>query len=105
MKWLSESAVLICLLKLSISNIISFDFKYANLKYQTIELFHLTLKALVECKKIINLTILNGIFIFFSQLNSNFLLEETIPFLSAYIRSCTSWQFNAISSLNGVIVS
>lgn len=74
------------------------------MKYQTIELFHLTLKSLVEKRHNINLAILNGIFTFFSKLNSNFLLEETIPFLSIYIRSCTNTQFAAISSLNGVIV-
>ena len=83
----------------------SFDFKYVNLKYQTIELFHLTLKALVDRKKNINFAIVNSIFIFFSKLNSCFLLEEAIPFVSTYINSFNSLAFGDLSSLNGVIVN
>lgn len=83
----------------------SFDFKYANLKYQTIELFHLTLKSLVEKQVSINLSVINGIFAFFAKLNSSFLLEETVPFLSTYIRGCNNSQYCAISSLTGVTVS
>ena len=58
----------------------------------------------MEKQNSINLSIINGIFAFFSKLNSSFLLEETVPFLTTYIRGCTNSQFCAISSLTGVIV-